>query len=71
MTSLAGATNGIGAHGPLTLAPRRAHFAQLGASASIRMKMPPTTGRAWKPFCFASVVTNQSESGTREGVSLA
>jgi hypothetical protein len=35
------------------------------------MKYPPTTLRAWKPTCLPLVVSCQSFSGTREGVSVA
>ena len=45
------------------------YFFRSSGSASIPMKTPPTTERAWKPTCLPSSVSYQSQSGTRVGVS--
>src|SRR5206468_820770 len=50
---------------------RAAHFFQVAGSASILMKTPPTTERAWKPRCLASWVQYQSVRGTRLGLASA
>ena len=44
---------------------------QVSPSASILMKRPPTTERAWNPTSVPSVVQYQSVSGTRLGDWLA
>src|SRR5215831_8230360 len=48
-----------------------AYFFHTAGSASILMKRPPTTDRAWKPCCLAVVVSYQSVSGTRLADSAA
>lgn len=50
---------------------RARYFLRSSGSDIIRRKTPPTTERAWKPTFFPSVVSYQSVSGTRVGVSLS
>jgi len=45
------------------------HFAVSSLSESALINTPPTTLRAWKPICFPFLVSYQSVSGTRVGVS--
>lgn len=47
------------------------YFLRSSGSDIIRRKTPPTTERAWNPTFFPSVVSYQSVSGTRVGVSLS
>jgi len=47
------------------------HLAARSASDNALIKTPPTTLRATKLICLPVLVSYQSESGTRSGVSLA